>query len=219
MRRSGFTLTEILVVVAIVTIIAAISFSVLGSAKNQAKKSVCIGNLHQIGTAAAMYQSDNDGFLPATNPRTDAVFTAKGISFLPDPLGPYGASMDIYHCPSSTMRARRGYEQLTDYLFRFVLNIDSRAGASAGDYIVAPQGSSVIAWDWNHTDGSDYIGGKGSWLVLKADTSVGKVKANALRKSFLVGGNWTFAAPSNPNAYGEMVFPGEDWPPTLRRVP
>ncbi len=59
----AFTLVELLVVVAIVAILAAILFPVFAQAKEAAKKTACLSNERGIGTAAALYMNDNDAAL------------------------------------------------------------------------------------------------------------------------------------------------------------
>ncbi len=65
-RRSpiGFTLIELLVVIAIIAILAAILFPVFARAREQARKTVCLSNLKQIGLAALMYVQDYDEQFP-----------------------------------------------------------------------------------------------------------------------------------------------------------
>lgn len=62
--RAGFTLIEILVVLAIIAVLAALLLPVFSSAKASAKQSVCLTQLRQIGVATLMYTSDNDGAFP-----------------------------------------------------------------------------------------------------------------------------------------------------------
>lgn len=66
MKRNAFTLIELLVVIAIIAILAAILFPVFGQAKVAAKKTVCIGNMKQVGAAAMLYLADNDDVYPRT---------------------------------------------------------------------------------------------------------------------------------------------------------
>jgi len=60
-KRNAFTLIELLVVIAVIAVLMAILIPVLGRAKEQAKKSVCLGNQRQILLATGLYQVDNDG--------------------------------------------------------------------------------------------------------------------------------------------------------------
>lgn len=62
--RKGFTLIELLVVIAIIAILAAILFPVFAKAKSQAMQATCLGNLHQMGSALALYTDSNSGCLP-----------------------------------------------------------------------------------------------------------------------------------------------------------
>ena len=62
MNKKGFTLIELLVVVAIIGIIAAILLPTLNSARERARLSVCLSNLHQLTLAWLMYADDNNGF-------------------------------------------------------------------------------------------------------------------------------------------------------------
>jgi len=64
MRHKGFTLIEILVVIAIIAILAAILFPVFNQAKAAAKQASCLSNTRQIGMATQMYLGDNDGGYP-----------------------------------------------------------------------------------------------------------------------------------------------------------
>ncbi|MEO6908449.1 MAG: DUF1559 domain-containing protein [Abditibacteriaceae bacterium] len=56
----GFTLIEILVVVAIISLLAAILFPVFARARESARKASCQSNLHQIGLAWLQYSQDYD---------------------------------------------------------------------------------------------------------------------------------------------------------------
>lgn len=61
--RRAFTLVELLVVILIVLIIAAILTVVYVRSQSSAQESVMISNLRSIGQAAAIYETDNSGFV------------------------------------------------------------------------------------------------------------------------------------------------------------
>ncbi len=61
---NGFTIIELLVVIAIIAILAAMLFPVMGKAKEKAWKSVCLGNLRQLGISVHAYAGSNADYLP-----------------------------------------------------------------------------------------------------------------------------------------------------------
>jgi prepilin-type N-terminal cleavage/methylation domain-containing protein len=76
-RRSGFTLIELLVVVAIIALLISILLPSLARARDQAKKTACASNLHQIGIALTTYAAEFDNNLPPETSRgyLDSDFT------------------------------------------------------------------------------------------------------------------------------------------------
>lgn len=62
--RRGFTLLELLIVIAILAILAEMLFPVVFAVREEARQTTCLSNLRQIGMAHRMYVQDWDDRLP-----------------------------------------------------------------------------------------------------------------------------------------------------------
>jgi prepilin-type N-terminal cleavage/methylation domain-containing protein/prepilin-type processing-associated H-X9-DG protein len=100
-QRRGFTLVELLVVIAVIAVLAGLLFPVLAHARERARQMTCLSNLRQIGTAHLLYLDDWDGQLPywwqAGPPRPEP-FGA--YVYWPERLQPYLQSQDVFRDPS-----------------------------------------------------------------------------------------------------------------------
>lgn len=63
--RKGFTLIELMIVIAIIAILAAILVPNFIRARAQGQLTACKSNLKNIGTACEMYSTDNSGRYPS----------------------------------------------------------------------------------------------------------------------------------------------------------
>ena len=64
-RRLGFTLIEMLVVIAVIGILMGLLLPVIGSAREQGRRTACRSNLGQVGKALAIYATTFSGYLPS----------------------------------------------------------------------------------------------------------------------------------------------------------
>lgn len=90
-KRRGFTLIEILVVVMIIAVLAVLLASAIPRTLAETRSSKCAANLRQIGVAARLWSSDNDGrIVPVFYPgdKSDPLST----NLWPSLLAPY---MDV----------------------------------------------------------------------------------------------------------------------------
>ncbi len=65
-NRKGFTLIELMIVIAIIAILAAILVPNFIRARAQGQVTACKSNLKNIGTALEMYSTDSSGRFPTT---------------------------------------------------------------------------------------------------------------------------------------------------------
>ncbi len=77
-RTAAFTLIELLTVIAIIAILAAILIPVAGTVRESARAARCGSNIRQVGQALLMFVNDNEGFAPPG--RDDARHEAAGGS-------------------------------------------------------------------------------------------------------------------------------------------
>lgn len=64
LRRDGFTLVELLVVIGIIALLISILLPSLNKAREAASRAACLSNLHQIHAGLVMYGHENKDFLP-----------------------------------------------------------------------------------------------------------------------------------------------------------
>jgi prepilin-type N-terminal cleavage/methylation domain-containing protein len=105
---AGFSLVELLVVIAVIAILAALLLPALGRAKASAKRAHCLNNVRQISLGLHLYATDNGDTLPdAPNLTWNELETNHGFIFYQRLLKPYlglpGASPPpdkLFACPA-----------------------------------------------------------------------------------------------------------------------
>ncbi len=108
MRSRAFTLLELLVTIAIIAVLAALSFTAINSARGRGDAAKCVGNLRQLSAAALTYLGENGGqYVPAQEPgnriRWHGVRSGVKAKFDPTkgPLAPYlGRDRHVKLCPA-----------------------------------------------------------------------------------------------------------------------
>jgi prepilin-type N-terminal cleavage/methylation domain-containing protein/prepilin-type processing-associated H-X9-DG protein len=101
--RLGFTLIEMLVVVAIIGILAAIIYPVYEIANKRAESTSCLMNIRHVAMAAELYAADYDGVLVPARVSVGPVGTF-GTTW-DVLLLPYHRCEQLYLCPADQMAA------------------------------------------------------------------------------------------------------------------
>jgi prepilin-type processing-associated H-X9-DG protein/prepilin-type N-terminal cleavage/methylation domain-containing protein len=102
-RVAAFTLIELLTVIAVIGVLAAILIPAVGKVRERAHQAQCVSNLRQLAVAATMYASDHRGNYPALNGETE---DAPQVPWF-EQLRPYidnedsRQSIELINCPSS----------------------------------------------------------------------------------------------------------------------
>ncbi len=186
-KRDGFTLMEILVVIAIIGVLAAILLPALSVARERARRTTCTNNLRQFSMAYEMYSADfyekfpaqaEDGLYLETATPTDV------FAIYPN----YIATPKVFWCPSS---AKRGNEQPStigsgnwDNSYSFVFGLTTSNHCSQPVPVISDNGTYQSGEEdyGNHEYGVNvyYLDGSVLWVnagddEVSSSTSVGNV--------------------------------------------
>jgi prepilin-type N-terminal cleavage/methylation domain-containing protein len=184
MRKTAFTLVELLVVVAILCVLFALLFPVVSMMREYARRTICINNLRQLGIIIGTYSADSGGELPGICWYEGGMYTNDNLSRLyPD----YTTEFKSFVCPatrnivenvndlkrSANSRTGRGIS------YEYIKSKTVRWGMSRGDY----KGSSPVLYDTDnrgdpgHIDADDNHVKIISGGMLFPDMSIDWVKA------------------------------------------
>ena len=137
-KRAGFTLVEILVVIAIIGVLAALLFAVFSRVRENGRSASCQSNLHQIALAMQQYVGDNDGaFPPIFSVENEGAANEKTTEW-DGMLQPYIKSRAVFYCPTNKAESSWVYTggNVAGYAYNMVdLNrLDKKAKLFSGQH-------------------------------------------------------------------------------------
>ena len=114
-RRRGFSLIELMVVITIMSILAALLLPALARARERARRVICANNLKQLGLTFIMFAGEHDGKFPAGHPNhfygepqtlppgdEESQLIRNNLTFEPRGMFPdYLNDVNVLVCPSS----------------------------------------------------------------------------------------------------------------------
>ncbi len=109
-RRAAFSLMEMLVAVAIIVVLAAFAFPVMGRMRENAQRVGCVSNLKTIGGAITAYAFEHQGRLPGPSFAMVELAKAHAITGkMKDYLDP-ATSESVWECPANPALKKRNEE-------------------------------------------------------------------------------------------------------------
>src|SRR5262249_22821937 len=96
--KHGFTMIELLVVVAIIALLASMLLPALQGARERAKTARCASNLKQLGVYLTMYIDDSGGVIPSASPRCPAWYCPSSTAATAYTATFLGTLYDLNYC-------------------------------------------------------------------------------------------------------------------------
>tara|TARA_R100000027_G_scaffold184_1_gene206 strand:- start:6420 stop:7103 length:684 start_codon:yes stop_codon:yes gene_type:complete len=126
-KRVAFTLIELLCVITVIGILAAIILPAISGIREKANNSKCQGNLRQLQSASALYASDHGHFLPSITNNVSSNGTIDRVNWYENPeVLEYMGDQPPLKCPTNA--ASRDFHGKATSGFSYGINITNVPG-------------------------------------------------------------------------------------------
>ena len=105
MKRTGFTLVELMVVILIIAALAGVSYPITQSVLGKSREAACLGNLRSIGIGLQGYLQDHNQKLPDLE--TGRASKKEDLPVLETVLLEYVGSAEAFHCPADAKEFKK----------------------------------------------------------------------------------------------------------------
>jgi prepilin-type processing-associated H-X9-DG protein len=188
--RRAFTVTELLAIIAIVAVLAALQLPALARATGLSKRAQCAANLRQFALALQIYGGDYGDKLPSSSAGSWCWDLPWNMG---DLLTRYGVGWKMMFCPGTSPPFTEAYNyQLYTYT----------ASYRVIGYAMTLPGSTLASSNWNYTLTPQAIANGASYLlpprpakrVLLADATISQPGQYSTNPSVEATYNWTSIA-------------------------
>jgi prepilin-type N-terminal cleavage/methylation domain-containing protein/prepilin-type processing-associated H-X9-DG protein len=114
----AFTLVELLVVIAVIAILAALLLPVIARSKEHGRSTACLSNLRQLGIALQLYVQDNENKMPVMQDALVGVPPTNGT--MDGVLSNYLGNVRVLFCPSDNKQLF--VQTGSSYAWNFLVN-------------------------------------------------------------------------------------------------
>jgi prepilin-type N-terminal cleavage/methylation domain-containing protein/prepilin-type processing-associated H-X9-DG protein len=163
-RVSGFTLTEVLVVLLIIAVLASLLLVVISKMRRSASSAVCVTKMRQIGSVLVAYAQEHNGRLP-TSAKYGTLFVGQGPWYNRDDRRLQNHIGEYIGAEESTTWSTQGTKMTFHPAFAWPAHIaNGKPGASSVllntsvKYLDAGTVSNLSPWSGVKPNGGAYVG-------------------------------------------------------------
>ena len=205
-EKKRFTLVELLIVIAVIAILAALFLPALNSAREKAYAIQCLNQLRQIGVGAIQYAGDYDDFMAFPKLATPTVFYTWNGQLLGSPQQKAYISMELLRCPLMEKRAMNGSDKWWFYNPHYGINngLFSNGETLKLGRLKSPGIKKFIAETWAHNGDGTQNREEGYYRWVRTGESgnvnFGDVagRHNSSANTLMLGGNAESVRIPNP---------------------